>query len=53
MQTDHDITCNDCGKLSGTGMIGTNWICGDCQIAPEHAPDNEESAQNPPAQADR
>jgi len=41
------ITCQECGKMNGSGQIGTSWICEDCKVEqtnsreqsdPEHAP---------------
>lgn len=26
------VTCEQCGKLSRGGSIGTSWICEDCRI---------------------
>ncbi|NEW04845.1 hypothetical protein GK047_02275 [Paenibacillus sp. SYP-B3998] len=26
------ITCEQCGKTNGHGVIGTNWVCGDCKM---------------------
>ncbi len=29
------ITCENCGKKTGQGATGHNWICEDCKVSPE------------------
>lgn len=29
------LTCEQCGKVTGDGEIGKEWICQDCRVAPE------------------
>ncbi len=29
------ITCEECGKITGSGLEGTSWICDDCKEAPK------------------
>ncbi|WP_159065773.1 hypothetical protein [Gorillibacterium timonense] len=35
------ITCDNCRKRTGKGLIGCHWICRDCQAG--LAEENEES----------
>jgi len=37
------ITCDDCGKVNGTGQVGSHWICDDCKEGSKFAPESDES----------
>jgi hypothetical protein len=41
------ITCDLCGKRTGDGPVGDNWVCEDCQVKPE---EKEESQALPDAE---
>jgi len=28
-----DITCGQCGKMTGKEKVGTSWICSDCKVS--------------------
>ncbi|MEO3945635.1 hypothetical protein [Gorillibacterium sp. CAU 1737] len=32
------VTCSNCRKYTGKGLLGNHWICRDCQAVPELDP---------------
>jgi hypothetical protein len=44
------ITCGECGRINGKGLVGTNWICKDCKEGGENdsvlASNNDKAKSN-------